>query len=75
MGVVAHNETNAAHPRYMDRGELSRPDLEALADRSAHELLGVSADDAFCMLDRGELDGKAAEWHLLALRRLLDASR
>jgi hypothetical protein len=26
------------------------------------------------MLDRGELDGKAAEWHLLALRRLLDAS-
>ena len=74
MGVAAYKETNGAHPRYMDRGELSRSELEALADRSAQELLGVSADDAFSMLDRGDLDGKAAEWHLLALRRLLDAA-
>ena len=54
--------------------ELARTDLEALADRTAHELLGVSADEAFGMLDRGDLDGKAAEWHLLALRRLLNAA-
>jgi hypothetical protein len=37
-------------------------------------MLGISAEDAFAMLDRGELEGKAAEWPLLALRRLLSAA-
>ena len=72
MAVVTHNEVL---PRFMERGELSKPDLEKLADYSAHELLGVSAEDAFAMLERGELDGKAAEWPLLALKRLLVAAR
>jgi hypothetical protein len=61
-------------PRYAERGELSHADLEALAEHTARELLGVSADEAFAMLDRGELDGKAAEWPLLALRRMLQAA-
>lgn len=72
MTVIAHNEVNG-QPRFMERGELTKADVVALADHSAQELLGVTADEAFAMLDRGELDGKAAEWPLLALRRLLDA--
>jgi hypothetical protein len=74
MAIVARNEINGTHPRYMDRGELAKTDLEALAERTARELLGVSAVDAFSMLDRGDLDGKAAEWHLRALERLIDAA-
>jgi hypothetical protein len=70
MTVVAQNED---HPRFVERGELSQAELEALAEHTAHELLGVSADEAFAMVDRGELDGKAAEWPLLALRHLLSA--
>jgi hypothetical protein len=61
-------------PRYAERGELSHADVEALADQTAQELLGVTAADAFAMLDRGELEGTAVEWPLLALRRLLQAA-
>lgn len=74
MAAVVHNGVNGNTPRYAERGELSHADLEALADHTAHELLGLSADEAFAMLERGELDGKAAEWSLLALRRLLRAA-
>jgi hypothetical protein len=74
MTAIAPNTLNGATPRYAERGELSHADIEALAEQTAQELLGVPADAAFAMLDRGDLDGKAAEWPLLALRRLLEAA-
>jgi hypothetical protein len=63
--MYSHRRTASNH----ERGELSRSELEALAEHSAHELLCVSADKAFAMVNRGELAGKAAEWPLLALQR------
>jgi hypothetical protein len=74
MSVAAHTSANGNKPRYAERGELSHADLEALAEQTTHALLNVSAAEAFAMLDRGELDGKAVEWHLLALRHLLHAA-
>jgi hypothetical protein len=68
MSVVTNSD---GQPKFAERGELSQPDLHALADYTAQELLGVSAADAFAMLDRGDLEGKAAEWPLLAIQRLI----
>jgi hypothetical protein len=52
---------------------VSRSDLEALAEHTARELLSMSADEAFAMLDRGALSGEAVEGTLRGLRRLLAA--
>jgi hypothetical protein len=68
MAVMTHNDVQS---RIAERGELSQPDLQALADYTAEQLLGVSAADAFAMLERGDLEGKAAEWPLLAIQRLI----
>jgi hypothetical protein len=65
--------TRAAERDTMSRGELTRDELVALAEVTARELLGVSADDAFEMLDRGELDGTVAGDSLRSLRWLIDA--
>ena len=51
--------------------ELTLAEAKQLAEQTAHELLGVSADEAFAMLDRGELRGQAAEPSLRALRWLI----
>ena len=54
-------------------GELTLEQLRTLAERTARELLGVSAEDAFAMLDQGELDGTLAGGTLTSLRWLLRA--
>lgn len=54
-------------------GELSHHDLEALAELTARRLLCVGAEEAFAMLDRGDLAGTHSESTLLSLRWLLDA--
>lgn len=51
--------------------ELTRAQLEALAEREARELLGVSAGEALAKLDRGELRGTIAEAEFSMLRSLL----
>lgn len=43
----------------------------AYAEGSAQEMLGVNLDQAFQMLDEGQLDGTAAEIELRSLRFLL----
>jgi hypothetical protein len=54
-----------------ERGHMSREELITLTETSARELLGVSADEAFAMLDRGELEGTLAGDSLQSLRWLL----
>jgi hypothetical protein len=44
---------------------------EELAEREAWRMLAVSRDEAFQMLDRGELEGTAAEAELRMLRFLV----
>jgi hypothetical protein len=53
------------------RGELSRAEIEELAETSAQQLLGVSSAEAFAMLDSGVLDGTLAEGTLRSLQWLL----
>jgi len=50
---------------------MSREDVLILAERTARQLLDVSVEDAFAMLDRGELDGTAIESSLRAIRHLI----
>ena len=52
---------------------LSREQLEARADHIAREWLYVTRDEAFGMLDRGELAGMVAEPELEAVRDMLRA--
>lgn len=51
---------------------MTRAQLEADADRIAHDLLGVDRIKAFKKLDRGELSGTLAEMYLSPVRELLD---
>jgi hypothetical protein len=45
--------------------------LRDLAERTACELLGMSADEAFRLLDEGEFAGQAVESTLRSVQRLL----
>jgi hypothetical protein len=54
-------------------GRVTKTDVEALAEQTAQELLGVSAEEAFAMLDSGELEGTLAGGALRSLRFLLGA--
>jgi len=70
MTAIAHNET----PELGHNGHrMSREDVEHLAQETAQDLLGVSADEAFAMLDRGELEGTFASSALRSVRFLLAA--
>lgn len=50
---------------------LSRDQILELATKSAKSMLGVSREEAFAMLDRGDLNGTMAEVELKMLRHLL----
>lgn len=50
---------------------LTRPELEARAEKIAQELLGKSRERAFKMLDQGKLRGTLAEATLSPIRDLL----
>lgn len=50
---------------------LSQRQAENLAERQARAMLCVSRDEAFAMLDRGELRGTIAEAELSILRALI----
>jgi hypothetical protein len=56
-----------------ERGRVSSADVQEVAEATARELLGVSAEEAFEMLDRGELEGTVAGSALASLRFLLAA--
>ena len=51
---------------------LSRAELEARADREAHDILGVGREEAFAMLDRGGLEGTIIQAELSMLRSLIE---
>jgi hypothetical protein len=51
--------------------EHTQHEIEALADRQALAILGVSREEAFRRLDAGELRGTAAEAEFRNLRWLL----
>jgi hypothetical protein len=53
--------------------DLTAAEAAALAEEGAHEILGVSAEEAFAMLERGELDGTVAEAEISMLRSLVSA--
>jgi hypothetical protein len=53
-----------------DVGALTRSEIQETLEREAKGILGVSGDEAFSMLDRGELEGTAAEAELQMLRFL-----
>lgn len=50
---------------------LTRPELEARAEKIAQDLLGKSRERAFKMLDQGKLRGTLAEATLSPIRDLL----
>ena len=50
---------------------LTRPELEAKADKAAHDLLGKSRACAFKMLEQGRLRGTLAEAVLTPMRDML----
>lgn len=52
---------------------LSREQLLEMAERNAKSMLRVSGDEAFRMLDRGELNGTVAEVEFKMLRHLLES--
>lgn len=52
---------------------LEAQDAFELAEREAQSILGVSAEEAFEMLDRGKLDGTAAKAEMSMLRSLMAA--
>lgn len=69
--MISTAESAPLSSKVAERGELTRAEILELADLTARELLGVSADEAFSMLERGELDGKAVEGPLRSLLWLL----
>jgi hypothetical protein len=75
MTAIAHDARfrKSVRSSAPERGELSEAEVVALSEETAHDLLGVSADEAFAMLDRGELDGTLAGSALRSLRFLLAA--
>ncbi len=54
------------------RQYVSPAEARAIAERQADEILGVSLKEAFEMLDRGELEGTAAEAEFSMLRFLIE---
>jgi hypothetical protein len=69
MAVVP--ETEIVVNELPSRGKLTREEVEELAEATAQALLGVPAEEAFAMLDRGELEGTHAASALTSLRWLL----
>jgi len=55
--------------------ELTREQAQELVEREAQEVLGVSAQEAFAMLDRGELNGTIIQAELSNLRWLLSSDK
>ena len=71
--VAARSVVQQSRSGHPDSGKMSHEQVEALAETTARELLGVSAFEAFATLDRGELDGTFAASALRSLRFLLAA--
>jgi hypothetical protein len=53
-----------------DRGALTRAQVEATLEQEARAILGVSREEVYAMLDRGELEGTPAEAEFSTLRSL-----
>lgn len=68
---VVQPEENA-HPE-VTLENMSREQLQALVERVTGAMLGKTPDEAFALLDRGDLDGTAVAGELRMLRRLLGA--
>jgi len=60
-------------PELRRSGELTVEQIDAIAEATAHELLRVSLEEAYAMLDRGDLDGTVAGDSLRSLRHLRQA--
>ncbi len=56
-----------------DRETMTEDELRQLAEQTARALIGVSADEAFRMLEAGEFDGQGVESTFRGLNRLLAA--
>jgi hypothetical protein len=69
MTTVVHDDTMTN--RVAEREVMSAPEIEALAERTALELLAMSWPDALRMLDAGEFDGQGVEATLRGIKRLL----
>ena len=61
----------ALSPQEETHATYSHADLVGLAEEQAHSMLGVAWDQAATMLERGDLDGTAAEAELKMLRFML----
>ena len=70
MSTVVHDGMVA---RTVERETMTIDELRLLAERTAQELLGMSAEEAFRRLDDGEFSGQAVESTLRGIKRLLDS--
>jgi hypothetical protein len=59
--------------RVREREAMTPEDIEALAERTAQELLGMSWTQALVRLDRGDFAGQGVEPALRGIKRLLDS--
>jgi hypothetical protein len=69
--VTASPRTTSSTGLPENGGEFTRAQLQELAEATAREMLGVSAETAFAMLERGELEGSLAGGSLGSIRWLL----
>lgn len=71
MSTVVHDGSTVT--RLGEREAMTDEQLHDLAERTTQTLLGMSADDAFRLLDEGAFAGQGIEGTLRGLQRLLAA--
>lgn len=69
--IASQNGSNGS--KIATSGALTRAEVEATLEKEAKAILGVSTDEVYGMLDRGELEGTPAEAEFRMLRFLADA--
>jgi hypothetical protein len=72
MSTVVHGG-DMTTTRVREREAMTAAEVEALAERTAQELLGISWPDALAALDRGEFAGQGVEPTLRGIKRLIDS--
>jgi hypothetical protein len=72
MSTVVHGGDVTA-TRVRERETMTNAEIEALAERTAQELLAMSWPEALTLLDQGAFAGQGVEPTLRSLRRLLDS--
>jgi hypothetical protein len=72
MSTVVHGG-DMTTTRVREREAMTPGDVQALAEQTAQELLGMPWDQAVSLLDEGAFAGQGVESALRGIKRLLDS--